>query len=86
GLDLTSQGSPPLSTTHWTLNTLLFATFPQLAARKALLSQHGLKVKTKDIDQFWQEAVLLAPWIGPVNIWDPQIWMRVILCKKKRGP
>lgn len=57
---------------------------PQLAALKALLAQWSLKVKQKDLDLFWHETIVLAPWINPENIWVPQIWMRVLYLAIKR--
>uniref|UniRef100_A0A8D2DEN1 Beta-retroviral matrix protein domain-containing protein n=1 Tax=Sciurus vulgaris TaxID=55149 RepID=A0A8D2DEN1_SCIVU len=65
-------------------NLLSTQKMPQLSALQILLSQRGLKVRTSDLDKFWDETIVLAPWINPENIWDPQIWMRVLLLARKK--
>lgn len=34
---------------------------PHIRALKTLLVTHGLKVKTHDLDQFWEEAIIFDP-------------------------
>uniref|UniRef100_A0A8D2CVD7 Uncharacterized protein n=1 Tax=Sciurus vulgaris TaxID=55149 RepID=A0A8D2CVD7_SCIVU len=65
-------------------NLLSTQKMPQLSALQILLSQRVLKVKTSDLDKFWDKTIILAPWINPENIWDPQIWMWVLLLAQKR--
>ncbi|EDL08138.1 RIKEN cDNA 1700092C17 [Mus musculus] len=51
---------------------------PQIRSLKILLVIRGLKVKTHDLDQFLEETAILAPWISPENMWDPDLWMCVL--------
>ena len=48
---------------------------------KAVLVTHGRKVKTQDLDQFWEEAVILAPCISPENVWNTDLLWMCVLCK-----
>ena len=51
---------------------------PQITALKTFLVTCGLKVKTLDLDQCWEEVIILASWISLKNMWNPDLWMSVI--------
>ena len=44
---------------------------PLIGALKTLLVTCGLKVKTYNLDQFWEEAAILSAWISLENMWNP---------------
>jgi hypothetical protein len=46
---------------------------PQIRALKSLLVTYGLKVKTHDLDQFWEKATILPPWISLENRWNTDL-------------
>lgn len=34
-----------------------------------------MKVKSLDLQTFWTEVAVLAPWIFPENMWGPDLWI-----------
>jgi hypothetical protein len=57
---------------------------PQVRVLKPLLVTCGLKV-THGLDQFWEEAAILAFCLSGEKLWDPDLWMCVpfFACKFK---
>lgn len=56
---------------------------PQGRALKSILVTRGHNVKTADLEDLGDEAVVLAPWISPESMWKPDPWMRGFFLARK---
>jgi hypothetical protein len=48
------------------------------------LVRRGLKTKLSDLMGLWNVAEILAPWISPKNMWDPNLWIIVLFFNSKQ--